>query len=483
MLERKTKIIATIGPASFDPTVIKNLLQAGVNLFRLNFSHSDYSAAETAIKNIRNISDKLKIKSGIFIDLQGPKIRLGKFTNGSVILKKGQQFTITNEEILGNENIVSTSYKEIVQDAKKGNIILIDDGKIKLRVESKENNQVITTVIVGGTVSDRKGMNLPKMKTSVCALTEKDKQDVLFGLKHNVDYFALSFVRAACDIEALKHFLKAHNSEIPVIAKIEKPEALKELDKIIELADAIMVARGDLGVELSLEKVPTMQKEIIRHSNYAGKPVIVATQMLESMINSATPTRAEVSDVANAIYDWADAIMLSGETAVGKHPIQAVKVMANVAEEVDGIQSKHKRGLTIRKTHFIAEESIVSSLCDSADELADEIGATAIIIFTDSGRTALLLSKYRTSVPIIAITDKPEVAGRLCLYRGVWPVIANRPFKQLPGLRDMLKEAQDRALELKLVKKDDLVVIMAGIPIGIKGSTNMIRVHKIGEQF
>jgi pyruvate kinase len=482
-LDRKTKIIATLGPGTFDPAMIKKLIQTGVNIFRLNFSHSDYKLAEKAISDIRSISEKLKKETGILIDLQGPKIRIGRFTEGSIQLKKGDPFTITIEDIPGNQQIVSTTYKNIINDAKKGNIILLDDGKLKLKVENKDEKNVYTKVVVGGPLSDRKGMNLPKMKTSVAAVTEKDKEDILFGIKHHIDYLALSFVRTSKDIEEIKTFLKDNNAEIPVIAKIEKPEALRDIKEIIRLADGVMVARGDLGIELSLEKVPTVQKELIRAVNYAAKPVIVATQMLESMISSPCPTRAEVSDVANAIYDWADVIMLSGETAVGKFPIQAVETMANVAEVVDEDQSEHKRSLTIRKTQFIEEASVVSSLCDSADELADEIGAKAIITFTDSGRTALLLSKYRTSVPIIAITDNKQVSQRMTMYRGVWPVVATRPFKQLPGLRDMLKEAQDQALDLKLVKKGDMVVIIAGIPIGIKGSTNMIRVHRLGDPF
>jgi len=482
-LNRKTKIIATIGPASFAPVMIKKLIQAGTNIFRLNFSHSDYKLAEKAIFDIRSTSEKLKIEIGILLDLQGPKIRVGKLANGPVMLKKGMPFTITIEDVLGNETMVSTTYKNIIKDAQKGNTILLDDGKLTLKVVSKDENNVYTKVMIGGILSDRKGMNLPKMKTSVPSVTEKDKEDIVFGIKHHVDYFALSFVRTSTDIEHIKSFLKEHHSEIPVIAKIEKPEALKDIKDIIRLADGIMVARGDLGIELSLEKVPTVQKELIRAANYAAKPVIVATQMLESMISCPCPTRAEVSDVANAVYDWTDVVMLSGETAMGKYPIETVETMARVAEFVDENQSEHKRNLTIRKTQFIQESSVVSSLCDTADELADEIGAKAIITFTDSGRTALLLSKYRTSVPIIAITDTKTIAQRMTLYRGVWPVLATRPFKQLPGLRDMLKEAQDQALELKLVKKGDMVVIIAGIPIGIKGSTNMIRVHRLGDQF
>lgn len=482
--DRKTKIVATLGPATWAPEMIEKLINAGVNVFRFNFSHADYTVAEKAIKDIRTLSQQMHKQVAIFIDLQGPKIRLNRFINGKESLKEGQKFTLTiDETVQGTAEIVATTYKPLVVDAVPGNLILLDDGKIRLEVLSKDDKNVYTKVLNSGDISDRKGMNMPGMKLSISSLAEKDKKDVLFGIKQDIDYFALSFVRTANCVQELRDFLQANGSTHKIISKIEKPEALENLDEIIEVSDAIMVARGDLGVEMAFEKVPMAQKDIIRRTNYAGKPVIVATQMLESMINSPVPTRAEVSDVATAIYDWTDAVMLSGETAAGKFPITAVETMAKVAANIDVDQSTRKRKLTTRRSQFIAEKSVRSSLCDSADELADEIDAKAILTFTDSGRTALMLSKHRSSVPIIALTDNERACHEMALNRGVWPVLSSMKFRAMRGLKDMLQEAETRSLELGLLKRGDIVVMMAGIPIATAGSTNMIRIHRIGEPF
>ncbi len=478
---RLTKIIATLGPASSSASTIKELILSGVSVFRFNFSHAEYDKVAQQVTELRRISCELGRPITIIFDLQGPKIRLGHFKNTIVELKKGQDFKITIDHQPGDETFVSTSYKQIVKDIEKGNVILLDDGRLRLQVVDKDDKTVYTKVLVGGMISDHKGMNLPGTNISLPALTDKDKENVLFGIKQEIDYFALSFVRLPDDVRMLRDYLHKHNSEIQIITKIEKTEALDHLNEIIDLSDGIMVARGDLGVEMPMEKVPFVQKDIIRKANYAGKPVIVATQMLESMIENSAPTRAEVSDVATAVFDWSDAVMLSGETAMGKHPVQAVKIMASIVTEVDRVQTENKRKLKTRKTHFIGDESLVSSLCDSADELADEIDGKAIITYTDSGKTPLLLSKYRTSVPIIAITDKQTVFNRMSLLRGVWPILTAKKFKAMQGIKEMLTEAEKCVLELKLGKKSDLIVIMAGIPIGQKGSTNMIRVHKIGE--
>ncbi|MDR1323541.1 MAG: pyruvate kinase [Candidatus Margulisbacteria bacterium] len=482
-LSRKTKIVATVGPATFPREMLEKLLAAGVNVFRFNFSHNDYERAEQAIKDLRALAEKLKTQAALFIDLQGPKIRVGKFRDGRVTLQEGQEFTLTTEELVGDEQKVSTTYKPLVKDAEAGHIILLDDGRLRLEVLRKDEVNVYTRVLLGGELSNHKGMNLPGMKLSTPSLTEKDKEDVLRGLQMDVDYFALSFVRAAQDVLDLRSFLHAHNSEHKIIAKIEKPEAVENIDAIVAVSDAIMVARGDLGVELAIEKVPSLQKDIVRRANYGGVPVIVATQMLESMINNPLPTRAEVSDVAAAIYDWADAVMLSGETAVGKFPIETVRLMGRVAADVDVIQSGRKKKLTARKTHFIQENSMLSSLCDSADELADDIDAKAIITFSDSGRTPLLLSKYRSSVPIIAISDRLKTCSKMALYRGVIPLLGHTPFAKMSGIKQMLQEAEQRSKEAGLLKDGDIVVIMAGIPIATAGSTNMIRVHRIGDPY
>ncbi|GBR76765.1 pyruvate kinase [Candidatus Termititenax persephonae] len=463
--------------------MLEKLLAEGVNVFRFNFSHQDYDNAAAACKNIRAWAEKNKVHVALFIDLQGPKIRIGKFQNGQIVLQPGQDFILTIEDVLGDEQMVSTTYQPIVKDAEPGHIILLDDGKLRLEVLRKDKTKVYTRVLNGGVLSNRKGMNLPGMKLSTPSLTDKDKEDVLRGLRMDVDYFALSFVRTAQDVLDLRSFLRANDSEHKIIAKIEKPEAVENIDAIVAVSDAVMVARGDLGVELSIEKVPSLQKDIIRRANYGGVPVIVATQMLESMINSPLPTRAEVSDVATAIYDWADAVMLSGETAMGKYPLETVQLMGKVAMDVDITQSERKKKLLMRKTHFIQENSMLSSLCDSADELADELNAKAIITFSDSGRTPLLLSKYRSSVPIIAISDQLKTCSKMALYRGVIPLLCHTPFARMSGIKQMLQEAEQRSKEAALLKDGDLVVIMAGIPIATAGSTNMIRVHRIGTPY
>ena len=482
--DRKTKIISTLGPATWAPEMLEKLMRAGVNVFRFNFSHADYTISEKAIKDIRALSKQLNKPVMIFIDLQGPKIRLNRFINGKVSLKEGQKFTLTiDQEVQGTEEICATTYLPLVNDAIPGNMILLDDGKIKLEVLSKDEKNVYTKVLNSADISDRKGMNMPGMKLSVSSLADKDKKDVLFGLGQDVDYFALSFVRTAECVNELRVFLKERGATHKIISKIEKPEAVENIDEIIAVSDAIMVARGDLGVEMAFDQVPLVQKEIIRKTNFAGKPVIVATQMLESMISSPVPTRAEVSDVATAIYDWTDAVMLSGETAAGKYPIEAVTAMAKVASTVDKAQSDRKKALITRKSQFIAEKSVRSALGDAADELADEIDAKAIITFTDSGKTALMLAKHRSSVPIIAITDNEKTLHEMAFYRGVWPVLAPKPFKELKGLKEMLQVAESRSLELGLLNPGDTVVMMAGIPIATAGSTNMIRVHRISEPF
>ncbi|MDD5065795.1 MAG: pyruvate kinase [bacterium] len=480
---RKTKIIATIGPSIFDYKMLEKAILNGADLFRINFSHSNYTEAEKVIVDIRNLAAEMDRHIGIFMDLKGPKMRIGKFKEGPIVLKEGDPFTITIEEITGGQAKVSTTYRELARDANKKDVILLDDGRIRLEVTDRDEKNVYTRVLTGGKLSDSKGMNLPGMKLSTPSLTDKDKADILFGIKHDIDYFALSFVRKPEDILAMKEFLKQHKSSIPVIAKIEKPEALERLGEIVDAADAIMVARGDLGVEMPMEKVPSAQKDIIRKTNFGGKPVIVATQMLESMINNPSPTRAEVSDVATAIFDWTDAVMLSGETAVGKYPLDSLSYMARIAVEQDKDQSLRKKNLKTRKTHFLKEESILSSLCDSADELADEISAKAIITFTESGRTALMLSKYRSSVPIIAISDKIRTCQKMTLFRGTWPVLSSRLFPEMKNIAEMITEAEERSKGIGLIQKGDLVVIMAGIPIAREGSTNMIRVHRIGEPF
>ena len=479
---KKTKIIATLGPASEDSATIRRLIESGADLFRLNFSHGNHEWARMVVDRIRTVSAELGRHVGVFIDLQGPKIRINRFLGGAVNLERGQVFTLTIDDVPGDNTRVSTTYANLVHDAVPGDMILLDDGRLRLEVTGTEGTNVHTRVRVGGKLSDRKGMNLPGMKLSIPSLTDKDKEDVLFGITAGVDYFALSFVRQAADVVMLKDFLREHGAEIPVIAKIEKPEAVANLASIIQVSDAIMVARGDLGVEVPMEQVPAIQREIIHQTNHGGKPVIVATQMLESMIQNNIPTRAEVSDVATAIHQGADAVMLSGESAMGKYPVEAVSMMARIAVEEDFGQADRKRKLTVRRRDFIGETSILSSMCDMADMLGDRINAKAMVTFTKAGRTARLLSRYHVAMPVIAFSDREETCRRITLYRGVIPMLTARKFSAMTEPGEMRREVERQTLEKGLLKKGDVVVMVAGSVPNIKvDADNIIRVHCICE--
>ena len=479
---KKTKIIATLGPVSEDSATIRRMIEGGADLFRLNFSHGNHEWARMVVNRIRTVSAGLGRHVGVFIDLQGPKIRINRFVGGAVNLERGQAFTLCLEDLPGDSTRVSTTYANLVHDAVPGDVILLDDGRLRLEVTGTDGSNVNTRVRVGGKLSDRKGMNLPGMKLSIPSLTDKDKDDVLFGITAGVDYFALSFVRQAADVVMLKEFLRAHGADIPVIAKIEKPEAVENLAAIIQVSDAVMVARGDLGVEVPMEKVPAIQREIIRQTNHGGKPVIVATQMLESMIQNSVPTRAEVSDVATAVHQGADAVMLSGESAMGKYPVEAVSMMARIAAEEDFGQAERKRKLPLRRRDFLGVTGILSSMCDVADMLADRISASAMVTFTHSGRTALLLSRYHVSMPVIAVSDSETTCRQLSLYRGVIPLLASRKFAEMTGVGEMRQEVERQTLEKGLLKQGDVVVMVAGgVPIVKADADNTIRVHRIGE--
>ena len=471
---RKTKIVATIGPASSSPKIIDELLLAGANVFRLNFSHGTQEEHRAVISDIRGAALRLDLPVAILLDLRGPKIRTGLLEKGSIELKPGQMITITTEEIKGNERVISTTYKELPKDVKPGDRILIDDGLMEVKVKAVSGNNVDCEVVYGGILKESKGMNLPGVNVSAPSLSKKDMGDLDFGISQGVDYIALSFVRKSADVVELKNYLKKNGVDIPVIAKIEKPEALTNLEAILEESDGIMVARGDLGVELSPEEVPIAQKKMIAMANAAGKSVITATQMLESMITNPRPTRAEASDVANAVFDGTDALMLSGETAVGKYPVKAVEMMAKIAVEAEGPALKQQ--LVRRKKEM--PSSFSQAVAFASYAAAGELHAKAVVVFSQTGSTAKLVSKLRPSTPIVAFTPLEETKRRLPLVWGVQPFCI-----ECGGHTDeMICRGEAALLNNGLAELGDTIVVVSGTKVGMRGATNMMKIDKIGSE-
>jgi len=471
---RKTKIVATIGPASSSPKIIDELLLAGANVFRLNFSHGTQEEHRAVISDIRGAALRLDLPVAILLDLRGPKIRTGLLEKGSIELKPGQMITITTEEIKGNERVISTTYKELPKDVKPGDRILIDDGLMEVKVKAVSGNNVDCEVVYGGILKESKGMNLPGVNVSAPSLSKKDMGDLDFGISQGVDYIALSFVRKSADVVELKNYLKKNGVDIPVIAKIEKPEALTNLEAILEESDGIMVARGDLGVELSPEEVPIAQKKMIAMANAAGKSVITATQMLESMITNPRPTRAEASDVANAVFDGTDALMLSGETAVGKYPVKAVEMMAKIAVEAEGPALKQQ--LVRRKKEM--PSSFSQAVAFASYAAAGELHAKAVVVFSQTGSTAKLVSKLRPSTPIVAFTPLEETKRRLSLIWGVQPFCI-----EFGGHTDeMICRGEAALLNNGLAELGDTIVVVSGTKVGMRGATNMMKIDMIGNE-
>jgi pyruvate kinase len=468
-MPKRTKIIATIGPASSSPTIIAQLIRAGMDAARLNFSHGDWDDHTRRIGLIRREAEKAGKQIAIIQDLQGPKLRVGMIKDDAVTLKRGDEISLTTRKVLGTSNIISLNYPRLTKDLKPGDRVLLDDGRLEFKITRRSADGFRCRVITGGVLRSHKGVNLPGAKLSLPSLSRKDKEDLRFGIARGVDYIALSFVRKASDIRATRRFLKAHRADIPIIAKIEKPEALQNLDEIIEVADGIMVARGDLGVEMSPEQVPLLQKRIIEACNRAEKPVITATQMLESMIENPQPTRAEASDVANAILDGTDCVMLSGETAMGKYAVKSVEVMTRIAIQAETSVLPRESNCDLSG----ADESVAHAACRAAFEQK----ARAIVTFTQSGSTALRVSKHRPAVDIIAPTPFDLVARKISLYWGVTPII----LKTKRTTDHMIASVERSMLYLKLLKLRDLIVITAGVPIGVAGSTNMMKIHRVGE--
>ncbi len=466
-LKRRTKIVATIGPATQSEDVITDLIKAGVTTFRLNFSHGDHKDHEERIKTIRKVSKKLEINVGILQDLQGPKIRLGRFIDGPVKVKKGDKFILTSNEVECTKDIANVTYNKLAQEVTEGKRILLDDGKIEMVVKKVDisNSLLNCEVTVGGVLSNNKGVNFPDVQLSVKALTEKDIEDLEFGLSVGVDWIALSFVRNPSDINEIKNLINKNGHSIPVVAKIEKFEAIDQIDSILPLCDGVMVARGDLGVEMPAEEVPLLQKELIRKANTLGIPIITATQMLDSMASNPRPTRAEVSDVANAILDGTDAVMLSNETAVGDYPVEAVETMATIARRIE-------RDYPLKAIESHLPSTIPNAISAAVSNIARQLEAGAIIPLTKSGSTARNVSKFRPPTPILATTTEISVARRLQLVWGVTPLLVKNDERTARTFSIAMQIAQ----EMGILKQGDLVVQTAGTLTGISGSTDLIKV-------
>ncbi len=472
---RRAKIVCTLGPASESPEVVLHLLEMGMDVARLNFSHGSHEDHAGAIERIRGASRQLVRPVAILQDLQGPKIRTGPLKAGraGVALDTGHRIVITTDhEIAGDENLVSTTYPYLAQDVKPGDRILVDDGLIELRVVDTDGVRVTAEVVEGGRLKEHKGINLPGVALRVSALSEKDRADLAFGAKHGVDYVALSFVRTANDVEEARAELRKLGRVVPIVAKIEKPEALENLDEIAEAADGLMVARGDLGVEVPAERVPILQKSIVDRGNQLGKPVIIATQMLDSMIQHPRPTRAEASDVANAVWDGADAVMLSGETASGRFPLLAVQTMDRIVREAERNQSLSRLRPVEAVDATMAVNDVVAS---AAVRAALDAGARCIACFTVGGTTARLLSRYRPHVPVVAYSPEQPIRRRMALYWGVLPRIME-PVRDPDSMARMVSE---RLVADELAGPGDRVIIVYGSPLGEPGATNSIRLHQI----
>ena len=468
---RRAKIVCTLGPAVNTPERIRDLVDAGMDVARLNMSHGSHAEHEKVYRMVREAADQSGHGVGIFADLQGPKIRLGLVANGPQMLDEGSEFTITTRDVPGDAKLCSTTYEGLPGDVHPGDPILIDDGKVRLEVLSVDGPDVLTRVIVPGPISNNKGINLPGVAVSVPAMSEKDIDDLRWALHMTVDFIALSFVRSAADVEDVRKIMQEENVFLPVIAKIEKPQAIENIEEIVDAFDGFMVARGDLGVECPLEDVPFLQKQVIEVARRHAKPVIVATQMLESMISSPRPTRAEASDVANAVLDGADAVMLSGETSVGEFPIVTVETMARI------IESTEDHGLARMAAIDWQPRTRGGVIAKAAAEVAERVGARYLVAFTQSGDSARRLSRYRGPIQTLAFTPVPVVRSQLALSWGVETFLG----ESVEHTDEMVRQVDEHLLRVGRVQEGDLVVIIAGSPPGIPGSTNALRIHRMGD--
>ncbi|AFY37589.1 pyruvate kinase [[Leptolyngbya] sp. PCC 7376] len=469
-MPRRTKIVATIGPATSKPDVLRELIEAGATTLRLNFSHGTHDDHQRNIRLIRQTAFELNCPVGILQDLQGPKIRLGKYETGSIRLKKNDPYILTSRQVPCTQEVGYISYQKLAAEVPEGATILLDDGKVEMRVEKidVEAQNLHCRVVVGGTLSNNKGVNFPGVYLSVKALTDKDREDLMFGLDQGVDWVALSFVRNPEDVLEIKGIIAEAGKNVPVIVKIEKHEAIEQMDAILSLSDGVMVARGDLGVELPAEEVPLLQKKLIATANRLGIPVITATQMLDSMANNPRPTRAEVSDVANAILDGTDAVMLSNETAVGEYPVESVATMATIARRIEQEPDEIRRQPSDKK-------SIPNAISSAVSHISKQLDATAIMTLTKSGATARNVSKFRPFTPILAVTPHVDVARRLQLVWGAQPLLV----MDSPSTTQTFRAAINVAQEKGLLKEGDLVVMTAGTLQGVSGSTDLVKVEVV----
>jgi len=472
---RKTKIVCTIGPASESKEKLAAIIEAGMNVARLNFSHGDFEEHGARIKNIREVSAQSGKKVAILLDTKGPEIRTQTLEGGQAQLVKGSQVRVSMTEVVGNSELISVTYPGLINDVHVGSMLLLDDGLIELKVIEITDNQLITEVINTGLLKNKKGVNVPNVSVNLPGITEKDAKDIEFGIEQDVDFIAASFVRRASDVLEIRQLLEKHGAgHIQIIPKIENQEGVDNIDEILEVSDGLMVARGDLGVEIPAEDVPLVQKDLIKKCNKLGKPVITATQMLDSMQRNPRPTRAEASDVANAIFDGTDAIMLSGETAAGTYPIESVLTMNNIAVKTE---TALKYEDILRKRSKESEHSVTNAISQSVTHTAQNLQASAILTSTESGHTARMISKYRPKSPILAVTSSERVSRALSLVWGVYPHVGPKA----DSTDEMLQSAVDESLKTDFVKNGDLVVITAGVPVGEKGTTNLMKVHVIGE--
>lgn len=469
---KRTKIVCTLGPASDKEETLRELINNGLNVCRFNFSHGTHEEHKVRMDLVKKVRTDLAQPIAILLDTKGPEIRTGDFDLPEVLLEEGQKFTITIDEVLGNKEKCTVTYKHLSKDVVSGDTILIDDGLIGLRVDEVKGDEILCTVQNSGVVKNHKGVNVPGVKINLPALTDKDISDIEFGIAQGIDYIAASFVRKASDVLAIKEVLENNNAKhIQIISKIENQEGVDNIDSILNVSDGIMVARGDLGVEIPTEEIPIAQKMMIKKCNEVGKPVITATQMLDSMIRNPRPTRAEVTDVANAIYDGTDAIMLSGETAAGKYPAEAVKTMATIAKRTEKTIDYNQ----LLKKRKIADITVTNAISHATCTTATDLNASSIITFTSSGHTARMVSKFRPQCPIIATTEDEGVMRLLALTWGVYPVKTSN----VGSTDEIIDKSIDAVKKINHLNVGDLVVITAGVPVGVSGTTNLIKVHAI----
>lgn len=472
---RKTKIVCTLGPSSSSEEILKKMLKAGMNIARFNFSHGTHDGHKKMIDTFRKVRDSLGVSAAVMLDTKGPEIRIREIENGKATIDNGQQYILTNRDIIGNEKEASINFPALMKhDLYRGQKILIDDGNIELSIIDHNDTDIICQVVDGGVIKTHKSINLPNFRLDIPFLSEQDKSDILFGIENNVDFIAASFVRCADDVKSLRKFLDYHGGhDIRIIAKIENSEGVHNFDEILAASDGIMVARGDMGVEIDFEKLPGIQKKFIRKCYQSGKMVITATQMLESMQHNYMPTRAEITDVANAVFDGTSAVMLSGETTVGDYPVRVVEVMAHIAEqaECDALELGAYKGLGHDQDH----DNVTNAICDAACTTADDMKAAAIITVTESGYAARLCSKFRPSVPIVAATPNEKTYHQLSLSWGVYPVLA----LYQNDAEKLLRHAVDCARMIDIVKHGDRVVITSGEAVKTSGNTNLLKVEVV----